>query len=109
MEDIAVVFHPILRAMNLAHGRREITEASKVPEDIGQAAGIGPAQAVVAVIMRILPAEEGDAARRADGILRDGILEAAAFARHPVEMRRLYISVPLMAEQLGVVLVRHQE
>ena len=109
MEDIAFILHPILRAVDLAHRRGEIADRAKMPEDIRQAAGIASAQAIVAVIVGILPAEEGDAAWRADGVLRDGVIEAAAFARHAVQMRCLHIGMTLVSQHFGVVLVSDDE
>ena len=109
MEDIAFVFHPVFGAVDLAHRAREITGGAKMPEDIWQAAGVGPAQTVIAVIVGVLPAEEGDAAGCADRVLGDGVFEAAAFARHTVQVRRLRIGMALMAQHFGVVLVGDDE
>ena len=109
VEDITLVFHPVFGAMDFAHRRCEVTGGAKVPKDVGQAAGIGSAQAVIAMIVRILPTEKRDAAGCADGILGDGVFEAAALARQAIQMRRLNIRMPLAPQRLGVVLVGNDE
>ena len=109
MKDITLVFDPVFRTVDFAHGGGEIAGRAEVPEDIRQPTRIAPAQAVVAVVVGILPAEEGHAAGRTDRVLRDGIVKAAAFPRHPIQVRCQRIGMTSMPKDFGIVLVGDDE
>ena len=59
--------------------------------------------------MRVLPGQDRGAARRADGVGREHVLEERAFARQPIEVRRLVDLRPVRADGVRRVVVGHDE
>ena len=108
-EEVHVVLHPVLRAVDLADRPGAVAVPAQVAEQGGQAARVGTAQAVVAVVVAVLPRQPAGAARRADRVLGDGVVEAHALGGEAVEVRGVHVGVSLMSEHLGVVLVRKQQ
>ena len=108
-EEVHVILHPVLRAVDLADRAAAVAVPAQVAEQGGQAAGVGTAQAVVAVVVAVLPRQPAGAAGRADRVLGDGVVEPHPFGGEPVEMRGVHVGVPLVPEHLGVVLVREQQ
>jgi hypothetical protein len=103
--DVAIVFHPVLRAVDLADGPGSVAMASEMAEDRRQAVGVGARETVVTMIVGILPRKVTHPARGADGILGNGVIETHTFGRQLVQMRGLYIRMPLVTETLGIVLI----
>ena len=108
-EVVDVILHPVLRAVDLADRTGAVTVPAQVPEQGGQAAGVGTAQTVVAVVVAVLAGQPAGAARGADRVLGDGVVEAHPLGGEAVQVRRADVGVALVPQHLGVMLIGEQQ
>ena len=108
-EVVHVILHPVLRAVDLADGAGTVAVAAQMSEQGGQTAGVGTAQAVVAVVVAVLTRQPAGPARCADRVLGDSVVEAHPLGGEAVQMRRARVGVALVPQHLGVMLVGEQQ
>src|SRR5262249_32403543 len=109
VEEVGVGFDPALGPVDLADDAGAVAGAAELAEEGGEPARGRPAEGVVAVVVAVLAGEERDPTGGADRAGGGAGVEARALGGEPVEVRRAGVGMTLVAEHLGVVLVREDE